>query len=151
MPPRFHGECHDGRWLALIENLEIALLEPAHGMAARVADHHLQLHQVGLRGEMQLRGRVCVRADADLIRRLRGRNQCACGECTHQISCDPVYRMAGVNEEAPNHPFLESHGARRFQNAVVGASRRRPGPRAVQTAFRRTVAKGSAGAIIGPI
>lgn len=40
-------------------------------MAARVSDHHFQLHQIRLRGEMELRRRVGVRADADLVGLLR--------------------------------------------------------------------------------
>jgi hypothetical protein len=34
---------------------------------ARIAHHHFQFHQIRLRSEMELRRRVSVRADADLV------------------------------------------------------------------------------------
>ena len=74
-----HGKAGDLPGLAFVENLEIALFEPAHRTAVRVAHYYVELNQLRLHHQPELGRGVRVCAEVDLVRRLRRGKQPADG------------------------------------------------------------------------
>lgn len=64
---RLDGKRRKGAQATVVEHLEIAAAQPAHGMTRRIAHHRGDLHLASLGVKSQHRPK-CVRAELDLIR-----------------------------------------------------------------------------------
>jgi len=92
---RFHGKRRDLPRLPFVENLEIALLQPAHCTTLRVAHHYLQLHKLRLHSQVELRRCVSLRASVDLVR-------LGCGE---ERACHKRHSHLIIVEYSPPQNF----------------------------------------------